>query len=165
MQCSNLRSFTIQCDTCPDPAMRETFHDTLFLFVNALVDQPLPSWGEPSSTAPWGSVYVVAPDEAGPPGCLEVFKPLVSEITPGTPLISSWKCSGAHIHPELTVNRMHICQKRGFSAGRGSRCGTGVVPLNCPPAFPAIIPTRTDPHRVLSHLISKPTAIAVFSSS
>ena len=75
MQCRNLRSLRIQCDTRPDPTTGETLHDTPFLFVEALTDR-LSCRGEPplphlEEVSVW---WLQAKQD--PPGCLETSKHL-----------------------------------------------------------------------------------------
>ena len=75
MQCRNLRSLRIQCDTRPDPTTGETLHDTPFLFVEALADR-LSRRGEPplphlEEVSVW---WFQAKQD--PPGCLEALKHL-----------------------------------------------------------------------------------------
>lgn len=53
----------MQCDMRPDLGMRETFHDTPFLFVERLADHLL---HEP----PRGSALDVVPEEAGSPSAV-----------------------------------------------------------------------------------------------
>ena len=76
MQCSNLRSLTIQGDARPDPAARETFHHTPFLFFERLPER-LSRHGDPPAIPHLEDVSMWwLQTKQDPPGCLEALRSL-----------------------------------------------------------------------------------------
>ena len=91
MQCRNLRSLMIQCDTRPDPATRETLHNTPFFFVEALADR-LSRRGDallPHLEAV--SVWWLQTKQ-DPPGCLEALRYLALALVGDRARYPALKC-------------------------------------------------------------------------